>query len=839
MKRVLLLLIIFGVNFLQVAGQNPSGFNYQAVIRSSNGEIIQNQSVGIRISILKGGVTGEAVYVETFSTETNNFGLVNLVIGTGNPKEGALSDVEWSSDSHFIKVEIDIQGGSNYTEMGTSQLLSVPYAMHAKSASQFKGEPNGDPDAPLFEIKNSKGEIVFAVYENGVKIFIDEDEDGKTVGGFAVSGRTTTKEVQDLLTVAPGETRVYVDESSGKTVGGFAVSGRTTTKEVEDILHITTDNTQIYVGEGNGKTVGGFAVSGRTTTKEVEDILQITPENTQIYVGEGNGKTVGGFAVSGRTTTKEVEDILHITPENTQIYVGEGNGKTVGGFAVSGRTTTKEVEDILQITPENTQIYVGEGNGKTVGGFAVSGRTTTKGVEDILQITPDNTRIYVSESDGKTVGGFAVSGRTTTKEEGFYDVLKVVPERTDVFIKPPAGKLFPDGFSVSVYNEQLVPTELFNVSEEGIFMNNEVVMVPNVVTGDTTDQTQTSIYAEGTVLPYNGSPISYRGITYSTAPNPVANFQSEPSWEMGTVIDGNMMGDGFGEFYVYLDGLNPGTLYYYKAFAINEDGQIGYGAQKTFETADPYLLTFTVLETGTGIPIDNAMITIELGDKRITNPAGEYGFQVEEGYWMYSVMAEGYYLIEEEAYVFSDETVTVELDPADYSVVFTVTNASGDPLAGITIYIEEGGETNYCETNGRGIALYNPSEPGEYPFNIYSDNHLPYSGSFEVTDNTTVNVPITLQEIVTHKVTFYVQTPEGNPCQGATIELIPVYKNEGGKAYDPYRITDENGYAIYEDLLPHPTYNYTVNYLSYPVVIGSISITDHDVEETVQLLDGK
>jgi len=838
MKRVLLLLIIFGVNFLQVAGQNPSGFNYQAVIRSSNGEIIQNQSVGIRISILKGGVTGEAVYVETFSTETNNFGLVNLVIGTGNPKEGALSDVEWSSDSHFIKVEIDIQGGSNYTEMGTSQLLSVPYAMHAKSASQFKGEPNGDPDAPLFEVKNSKGDVVFAVYENGVKIFIDEDKGGKTAGGFAVSGRTTTKEVQDLLTVAPGETRVYVDESSGKTAGGFAVSGRTTTKEVEDILHITTDNTQIYVGEGNGKTVGGFAVSGRTTTKEVEDILHITPENTQIYVGDGNGKTVGGFAVSGRTTTKEVEDILHITPENTQIYVGEGNGKTVGGFAVSGRTTTKEVENILQITPENTQIYVGEGNGKTVGGFAVSGRTTTKGVEDILQITPDNTRIYVSESDGKTVGGFAVSGRTTTKEEGFYDVLKVVPERTDVFIKPPAGKLFPDGFSVSVYNEQLVPTELFNVSEEGIFMNNEVVMVPNVVTGDTTNQTQISIYAEGTVLPYNGSPISYRGITYSTAPNPVANLQSEPSEELGTVIDENMMGDGFGEFYIYLDGLNPGTLYYYKAFAINEDGQIGYGAQKTFETANPYLLTFNVLETGTGTPIANAMITIELGDKRKTNPVGEYEFQVEEGYWMYSVMAEGYYLIEEEeAYVFSDETVTVELDPADYSAVFTVTNASGDPLADITIYIE-GADFYQCTTNGYGIALFNPPGTGEYTFNIYSDNHLPYSGSFEVTGNTTVNVPITLQEIVTYKVTFYVQTPEGNPCEGATIELLQA-KNNDGKAYDPYRITDENGYAIYEDLLPHPTYNYTVNYLSYPVVIGSISITDHDVEETVQLLDGK
>ncbi|HNV82591.1 MAG TPA: hypothetical protein PKH45_12165, partial [Tenuifilaceae bacterium] len=233
MKRVLLPLIILGLCFLQALGQNPGGFNYQAVIRNSAGEIIQNHPVGIRISILKGGVTGDAVYVETFSTVTNSFGLVNLIVGSGNPKEGTFSDVEWSSDSHFIKVEIDIQGGSSYTEMGTTQLLSVPYAMHAKSASQFKGEANSDPNAPLFEIKNSKGEIVFAVYENGVKIFIDEDEDGKTVGGFAVSGRTTTKEVQDLLTVAPGETRVYVDESSGKTVGGFAVSGRTTTKEVE------------------------------------------------------------------------------------------------------------------------------------------------------------------------------------------------------------------------------------------------------------------------------------------------------------------------------------------------------------------------------------------------------------------------------------------------------------------------------------------------------------------------------------------------------------------------------------------------------------------------------
>ena len=703
MKRVLLLLIIFGVNFLQVAGQNPSGFNYQAVIRSSNGEIIQNQSVGIRISILKGGVTGEAVYVETFSTETNNFGLVNLVIGTGNPKEGALSDVEWSSDSHFIKVEIDIQGGSNYTEMGTSQLLSVPYAMHAKSASQFKGEANSDPNAPLFEIKNSKGEIVFAVYENGVKIFIDEDEDGKTVGGFAVSGRTTTKEVQDLLTVAPGETRVYVDESSGKTVGGFAVSGRTTTKEVEDILHITTDNTQIYVGEGNGKTVGGFAVSGRTTTK---------------------------------------------------------------------------------------------------------------GVEDILQITPDNTRIYVSESDGKTVGGFAVSGRTTTKEEGFYDVLKVVPERTDVFIKPSGNKSFPDGFSVSVYDEQLTPTELFNVSEEGIYMNNEVVIVPNVITGNATDPTQTSVSIGGTVLPYNGPPISHRGVTYSISPNPIADIQSSPSGEMGTITD-YFPGDGFGEFDIFLDGLNPGTLYYYRAFAINQDGQIGYGAQRTFTTSGLYLLTFIVLEQGTETPIDNAMVTLESYDFNKTNDEGDYEFHVEEGDYNYSVIAEGYREDADGISVESDNTIkTVYLETSAYTVVFTVTNQIDDPLSGIYIFIE-GAEAHYCTTNGLGKAIYSPPGMGEYTFEINAEGYEPYSGSFQVEDNNTVYLPIILQELPKYTVTFHVLDPWGEPLENAMVHLEEGYKKNGEKAYYNTLFTDMDGYVVFYEVPENQGYLYEISHLDY------------------------
>ena len=796
MKKVLLLLIIFGVNFLQVAGQNPSGFNYQAVFRNSAGEIIQNQSVGIRISILKGSSTGDAVYIETFSTTTNSFGLVNLVVGSGSPKEGALSDVEWSSDSYFIKVEVDFQGGSNYAEMGTTQLLSVPYAMHAKSASQFKGEPNGDPDAPLFEVKNSKGAVVFAVYENEVKIFIDEEDDGKTVGGFAVSGRTTTKEVQDLLTVAPGETRLYVDESSGKTVGGFAVSGRTTTKEVEDILHITTDNTQIYVGEGNGKTVGGFAVSGRTTTKEVEDILHITPENTQIYVGEGNGKTVGGFAVSGRTTTKEVEDILHITPENTQIYVGEGNGKTVGGFAVSGRTTTK-------------------------------------GVEDILQITPDNTRIYVSESDGKTVGGFAVSGRTTTKEEGFYDVLKVVPERTDVFIKPPVGKLFPDGFSVSVYNEQLVPTELFNVSEEGIFMNNEVIVAPVVETDTVFNVTQTSATVNGRVVDYPGSQIIYSGITYSTSPNPVANIEVDPTPEMGTIFESE---SGFGVFYTTLYGLNPGTQYYCRAFAINQDGLTGYGAQKTFTTLDPYIVNFNVLDEDIYDPINNAMITLN----GITNPIGQYQFSVsvdESDYFLYSVIAEGYEEAIGEVFIYSDTTFNIYLTPAVYSVVFTVKDQFDNPIRNVQIWMTNGSANASGTTNEFGIAICTPPEPGAYSYyvDIYEPGYEDHpGGTITISDPGIIYESIMLNKLPMFTVTFHVLTPQGDPCVNAEVTLEEGVKGNGEKWYSQTKYTDASGYATFEEVYQSAEYNYFVYHPNYELYSDNLDVNE-DMLVEVQL----
>ena len=118
-----------------VWAQSPNKMSYQAVIRNSSEALVTNTTVGMKVSILKGSATGTAVYVETQTPTTNANGLVSIEIGG----EAGFSDIDWANDIYFIKTETDPTGGTNYTITGTSQLLSVPYALHAKTAETVTG----------------------------------------------------------------------------------------------------------------------------------------------------------------------------------------------------------------------------------------------------------------------------------------------------------------------------------------------------------------------------------------------------------------------------------------------------------------------------------------------------------------------------------------------------------------------------------------------------------------------------------------------------------------------------------------------------------------------------
>jgi uncharacterized protein (TIGR02145 family) len=130
------LLIITSAHLLilpSVFAQSPQKMSYQAVIRDEGSNLVTGHAVGIRITILQGSPTGTVVYTETQTPSTNENGLINIEIGGG----AGFSTIDWSAGPYFLKTETDPAGGTNYTIPGTSQLLSVPYALHAGRAETF------------------------------------------------------------------------------------------------------------------------------------------------------------------------------------------------------------------------------------------------------------------------------------------------------------------------------------------------------------------------------------------------------------------------------------------------------------------------------------------------------------------------------------------------------------------------------------------------------------------------------------------------------------------------------------------------------------------------------
>jgi hypothetical protein len=135
--------LIFSLSFAQA----PNKMSYQAVIRDNSNALVTNQVVGMQISILQGSANGTAVYVETQTPTTNANGLASIEIGGGTVLSGNFATINWANGTYFIKTETDPLGGSNYTITGTSQMLSVPFALYAATSGSSIPGPQG-PQGP-------------------------------------------------------------------------------------------------------------------------------------------------------------------------------------------------------------------------------------------------------------------------------------------------------------------------------------------------------------------------------------------------------------------------------------------------------------------------------------------------------------------------------------------------------------------------------------------------------------------------------------------------------------------------------------------------------------------
>ena len=138
-----ILLIAFMAIAIQLKAQVPEQFNFQLAVRDAQGNVYASQQVSFRVSIMQGSTI---LYQETHSTQTNAYGLVNLMIGEGSPTQGSMSAIDWGGEPKSLKVEFDPAGGSSYADLATTPLLSVPYALHAITSEE--PVPMG-PEGPL------------------------------------------------------------------------------------------------------------------------------------------------------------------------------------------------------------------------------------------------------------------------------------------------------------------------------------------------------------------------------------------------------------------------------------------------------------------------------------------------------------------------------------------------------------------------------------------------------------------------------------------------------------------------------------------------------------------
>ena len=192
MKKVTVLLFAVMTMAITTAasalGQN--GFAYQAVIRDANGGLVTNKQVEVKFTLKHDGTN---FYSEKQNVKTNEYGNIQVVVGNGEKLDGDFANVPWNTFD--IKMEVAVEIDGKYTTLGEVPVQGAPYAMHAQKAGGItsKNANTKDGDA-LFAVNDASGKPVFAVYADGIVVYVDDTETAKAKrSGFVVTGRSATK----------------------------------------------------------------------------------------------------------------------------------------------------------------------------------------------------------------------------------------------------------------------------------------------------------------------------------------------------------------------------------------------------------------------------------------------------------------------------------------------------------------------------------------------------------------------------------------------------------------------------------------------------------------------
>lgn len=343
-KIIAVILLVLCV--LTSTAQTPEGINYQAVIRNTSGLALNTQSVSVRFSIRENSGTGTVVFTETHATITNQFGLVTLVIGGVNTT--GLASVNWGSGTYFLQIEVDT--GTGFDDLGATQLMSVPYALYAKTSSNgpqgLPGENGENGQSTLMDTASASSVLC---PNGGQQIFIGLDTNENAV--------LDSIEVTGSFVVCNGD-----DGATGPSglpinwLGTFSVPP--TAPNVNDAYYFTPDNISfIYTASGIWDTLvaGGLGGMDIDWTVVGNDMYSLPTGNLGIGLNNptrklslvSNDSIVSSF--SGTDPNVTAVEISNSTPT-----------ATTGLLFLSGNDT-----GVVALNPSNNRMIV---TNNTLGG---------------------------------------------------------------------------------------------------------------------------------------------------------------------------------------------------------------------------------------------------------------------------------------------------------------------------------------------------------------------------------------------------------------------------------------------------------------------------------------
>lgn len=467
MKAIVTLLALFSISFIYA--QAPDRMTYQAVVRNASDALVSNAPVGVQISILQGSPTGIAQYIETHTPTSNINGLVTFEIGGGTIVAGNFSTIDWSNGPYYIKTETDPSGGTVYTISSTTQLLSVPYALHAATADDVD-DADSDPNNEIQSLSLSGNDLTISG-GNTVTLTGGNTLDEAYDQGGAGLGRTITADAGAVEIINSGTNATGLDVSSSvtnstgvlSTHNGVGVAFRAESTNSANSFSAIQANT-------NSATANNAAILGNNSGAGYGVTGQIPSTATgEAGVYGSNLRTTGGYGVLGIGYNGVVGQSTY--SPGFGVYGSNTNpvGLAIGTYGIGFNGVYGQTTDVVNgWSGYFTQDIGVDGTGYSVGGWVtVSDKRLKSNIQPIespldrlLQL---NGRSYTLTTKSKPVEGELIINETQQYGVIAQEVEEVFPEMiSEKAIFNNAGD---DTIYKTVNYDQLIPVLIESIRE--------------------------------------------------------------------------------------------------------------------------------------------------------------------------------------------------------------------------------------------------------------------------------------------------------------------------------------------------------------------------------------